>query len=134
MTVQAQSQGQSGPLPLPSLEGSGITATDLKKLADAGFTTVESIAFSTRKQLVEVKGISEAKAEKVIAAAAQFVPMGFCSAADYHRQRQDMVYITTGSTELDKLLSGGIETGSVTEMFGENSNVPYFGCHLPTPG
>ena len=27
--------------------------------------------------------------------------------------------ITTGSKELDKLLNGGIETGSITEMFGE---------------
>lgn len=27
--------------------------------------------------------------------------------------------MSTGSTELDKLLGGGIETGSITEMFGE---------------
>ena len=27
--------------------------------------------------------------------------------------------ITTGSKELDKLLNGGIETGSITELFGE---------------
>ena len=27
--------------------------------------------------------------------------------------------ITTGSRELDKLLNGGIETGSITEVFGE---------------
>ena len=27
--------------------------------------------------------------------------------------------VTTGSKELDKLLNGGIETGSITEMFGE---------------
>ena len=27
--------------------------------------------------------------------------------------------ITTGSKELDKLLNGGIETGSITEIFGE---------------
>ncbi|TPP65742.1 DNA repair protein RAD51, partial [Fasciola gigantica] len=26
---------------------------------------------------------------------------------------------TTGSKELDKLLQGGIETGSITELFGE---------------
>lgn len=27
--------------------------------------------------------------------------------------------LTTGSRELDGLLKGGIETGSITEMFGE---------------
>ena len=112
-------QISSGPTPLSALEGAGVTAADLKKLAEAGFTTVESIAFSTKKSLIEVKGISEAKADKIIAQAAQIVPMGFCSATDYHQQRQDIVYLTTGSTELDKLLGGGIETGSITEIFGE---------------
>lgn len=112
-------QVQSGPTPLSALEGSGVGAADLKKLADAGFTTVESIAFATKKSINEVKGISEAKADKIIAAAGNYVPMGFCSASDYHQQRQDIIYLSTGSTELDKLLGGGIETGSVTEMFGE---------------
>jgi DNA repair protein RAD51 len=116
--TQAQLDAQSGPIPLTALEGSGITAADLKKLSESGFSTVEAVAFSTRRQIAEVKGISDVKAEKLIAAA-QLVPMGFCSATDYHQQRQDMVYITTGSTEVDKLLGGGIETGSVTEMFGE---------------
>jgi DNA repair protein RAD51 len=35
------------------------------------------------------------------------------------KQRQELISITTGSRELDKLLGGGIETGSITEMFGE---------------
>ena len=30
-----------------------------------------------------------------------------------------MCAVTTGSTELDALLKGGIETGSITEIFGE---------------
>jgi DNA repair protein RAD51 len=85
MTQQQSSErAQAGPTPLSALEGSGITAADLKKLSEAGYTTVEAIAFSTKKQLVEVKGISEAKADKVIASASQLVPMGFCTANDYH--------------------------------------------------
>jgi DNA repair protein RAD51 len=31
----------------------------------------------------------------------------------------NLTYLSTGSKELDKLLGGGIETGSITEMFGE---------------
>lgn len=120
MSMQQQlQQAQSGPTPLTALEGAGITAADLKKLAEAGFTTVESIAFSTKKNLVDVKSISDAKADKIIAQAGQLVPMGFCTASDYHNQRQDIVFLSTGASELDKLLGGGIETGSVTEMFGE---------------
>jgi len=30
-----------------------------------------------------------------------------------------MIFLTTGSKELDKLLGGGMETGSLTELFGE---------------
>eukprot|EP00960_Hanusia_phi_P042899 755763-Hanusia_phi.AAC.1 len=52
-------------------------------------------------------------------AAAKLVPMGFTTAAEYHKQRQEIIQIHTGSKELDKLLGGGFETGSITEMFGE---------------
>jgi DNA repair protein RAD51 len=119
IAAHVSEQQHSGPIPLSTLEGGGITAGDLKNLAKAGFNTVESIAFATKKQLADVKGISDPKAEKIMASAAQYVQLGFCTATDYHQQRQDMVYLTTGSTELDKLLGGGIETGSVTEIFGE---------------
>jgi len=30
-----------------------------------------------------------------------------------------VINLTTGSTEFDKLLGGGIETGSLTEIFGK---------------
>lgn len=45
--------------------------------------------------------------------------MGFATATEYHQKRADLVQVTTGSKELDKLLGGGIETGSITEIFGE---------------
>ena len=45
--------------------------------------------------------------------------MGFTSAADHALQRQDMVMVSTGAKELDKILEGGLETGSITEIYGE---------------
>lgn len=36
----------------------------------------------------------------------------------YH-YRAEIIQLTTGSKELDRLLGGGIETGSITEIFGE---------------
>lgn len=45
--------------------------------------------------------------------------MGFLSATDFHTRRSEIVFLTSGSRELDKLLGGGIETGSITEVFGE---------------
>jgi DNA repair protein RAD51 len=57
--------------------------------------------------------------EKILAECAKKVNMGFTTAAAYHLKRKEVIYISTGSQELDKLLGGGIETGTITEIFGE---------------
>jgi DNA repair protein RAD51 len=49
----------------------------------------------------------------------KLVPMGFTTATEFHQKRSEIIQITTGSKELDKLLNSGIETGSITELFGE---------------
>jgi len=120
----------------------GISASDTKKLAEAGFYTVEAVAFTPKKTLLTVKGISEAKADKILAegqcvgllhasarcllmplsassAAAKLVPMGFTTATEYHHRRTELVSISTGSKNLDNILGGGMETGSITELYGE---------------
>lgn len=45
--------------------------------------------------------------------------MGFTTATEFHERRADLVSITTGSTNLDNILGGGMETGSITELYGE---------------
>jgi DNA repair protein RAD51 len=45
--------------------------------------------------------------------------MGFTTATEFHARRADLISITTGSKNLDTVLGGGIETGSITELFGE---------------
>ncbi|CAG7718085.1 unnamed protein product, partial [Allacma fusca] len=117
---QEEEDGENGGHQLiGKLEGNGITSGDIKKLQEAGFHTVESVAFTPKKCLIGIKGISEAKAEKILAEAGKLVPMGFTTATEFHQKRSEIVQITTGSKELDKLLGGGIETGSITEVFGE---------------
>lgn len=55
-----------GPTPITKLDKScGIGTADIKKLQEAGFCTIESIAFAPRKSLLAVKGISDAKADKL---------------------------------------------------------------------
>ena len=39
------------------LEGNGITAADISKLESSGFHTVESIAYSPKKVLLQIKGL-----------------------------------------------------------------------------
>ena len=51
--------------------------------------------------------------------ASKLVPMGFTTATEMHSRRSELISITTGSKQLDTLLAGGIETGSITEIFGE---------------
>ena len=36
----------------------------------------------------------------------KLVPMGFTTAAEFHQKRSEIIQLTTGSKELDKLLQG----------------------------
>ena len=121
---------QDGPLPIQKLEECGIAAVDVKKLLEAGYFTVEAIAYTPKKNILTVKGISEAKADKIMNEAVKLVPMGFTTATEFHQRRSDILYLTTGSKELDKLLGGGIETGAITEIFGEFRTGKTQLCHM----
>jgi DNA repair protein RAD51 len=77
------------------------------------------VAHATVRKLSDVKGISEAKVQKLKELVKSMVPMDFKTAADALVDRKALVTLTSGSVELDKLLEGGVETGSITEVFGE---------------
>merc|ERR1712192_142102 len=110
---------QFGPLLVATLEQHGIASADVKKLMAAGFYTVESVVYAPKKKLMGIKGVSEQKADKIQLEAMKLVPTGFTTATEMHLKRSQIIQITTGSKELDKLLNGGFETGSITELFGE---------------
>mmetsp|Transcript_8777 Transcript_8777/g.28005 ORF Transcript_8777/g.28005 Transcript_8777/m.28005 type:complete len:336 (-) Transcript_8777:847-1854(-) len=116
---QFEEEGEAGPVPVMALEQHGISASDVKKLSDAGYYTVDAVVYQTKRTLAEVKGLSDAKIEKILAAAGALVPMGFTSAGEIARQRESIIQLSTGCAEFDQLLQGGIETGSITELFGE---------------
>jgi meiotic recombination protein DMC1 len=71
------------------------------------------------RSLLKLKGLSEAKVEKIKEAANKLQSAGFVTATEMTQRRAQVVRITTGSKELDKLLGGGIQTMSITEAFGE---------------
>ena len=90
---------------------------DIKKLKEAGYHTIEAVLYATKKELGNIKGISDNKVEKIVECAFKMSgTSGFSTATDI--RRQDLAMLTTGSAELDGLLKGGIETGSIT-VFGE---------------
>nr|CAB3490338.1 unnamed protein product [Digitaria exilis] len=127
--AEQQEEAEHGPFPIEQLQASGIAALDVKKLKDSGLHTVEAVAYTPRKDLVQIKGISEAKVDKIIEAATKIVPLGFTSASQLHAQRLEIIQVTTGSRELDKILEGGIETGSITEIYGEFRSGKTQLCH-----
>eukprot|EP00036_Acanthoecidae_sp_10tr_P001847 CAMPEP_0182938568 /NCGR_PEP_ID=MMETSP0105_2-20130417/44089_1 /TAXON_ID=81532 ORGANISM="Acanthoeca-like sp., Strain 10tr" /NCGR_SAMPLE_ID=MMETSP0105_2 /ASSEMBLY_ACC=CAM_ASM_000205 /LENGTH=339 /DNA_ID=CAMNT_0025077883 /DNA_START=76 /DNA_END=1095 /DNA_ORIENTATION=- len=117
--LEEEEEMMGGPTPITALEGAGISASDIKKLQEGGFHTVEALAYVPMKRITAIKGISEQKATKIVAEATKTVNMGFTTATEFHQRRADIIQLSTGSSELDKLLQGGIETGSITELFGE---------------
>jgi DNA repair protein RadA len=98
----------------------GVGEATARRLREAGYTTVESIAVATVAELREIAEIGEAQAKRIIAAARQAADIGTFLTADKVLERRKTVgWITTGSKQLDSLLGGGIETRAVTEVFGE---------------
>ena len=97
----------------------GIGPATAEKLAEAGFETLMSIAVATPGELVEIAGLTEAAARKVINAARQKMDMGFESGEELLKKREQVIKITSGSKNVDTLLGGGFETASISECFGE---------------
>ena len=64
------------------LQSSGINAADLTKLKAAGFCTCASIMMATKKELIKVKGITEAKIEKIQEIATKIERAGFVTATE----------------------------------------------------
>ncbi|EAA15553.1 DNA repair protein RAD51 [Plasmodium yoelii 17X] len=109
----------TGPLKIEQLLAKGFVKRDLELLKEGGLQTVECVAYAPMRTLCSIKGISEQKAEKLKKACKELCNSGFCNAIDYHDARQNLIKFTTGSKQLDALLKGGIETGGITELFGE---------------
>ncbi len=97
----------------------GVGPKLAEKLAELGFTDPMAIAVSSPGELAGILEIGKATATKIINGTRQMLKMGFTSADQVWKQRQEMIKITTGSKSLDNLLGGGIETQAITEMYGQ---------------
>ena len=90
-----------------------------EKLRDAGFADMMRLATATAKELSVKAEIGEGVAEKVIEAARKSQNIGFETASDVAERRKNVGHISVGSTGFNDLIGGGIETQSITEVFGE---------------
>ena len=96
----------------------GVGAATAEKLAEAGFDSLMALAIATPAKVVEIAGVGEAPARKIINAARNSLDMGFESGIDLMEKRKTVVKITTGSSNFDEMLGGGIESGAITECYG----------------
>ncbi|UXD21817.1 DNA repair and recombination protein RadA [Ignicoccus pacificus DSM 13166] len=97
----------------------GVGPTTASKLVEAGYGTIEAIAVATPEELVAAAGIPLSTAQKIIKAARQLLDIRFKTAKEVKEERMHLRKITTGSSNLDELLGGGVETKTITEFFGE---------------
>ncbi|MHA2038814.1 MAG: DNA repair and recombination protein RadA [Promethearchaeota archaeon] len=97
----------------------GVGEATLNKLIKAGFNSLESIAYTPPKIIKDESGLGDKTTEKLVKASMEQLGLGFKSAEAIWEHRKNIARVTTGSQELDDLLNGGVETGSVIEFFGE---------------
>ena len=103
----------------------GVGSATAEKWKDAGFDSLLSIAVSSPSVLSEAAGVGEPVARKMIQTARNSLDMGFESGDELLERRAKVIKITTGSKTFDGILGGGVETGGITECYGE------FGCITP---
>ena len=104
-------------LKLTDLPGIGPAVS--AKLEAAGIYDLMTIAVMTPSDLGDSAGVSPAVARKAIQAARKMLDLGFVDGTEYAKRRENILYIKTGSKNLDGLLGGrGVESRSITEAFG----------------
>ena len=102
---------------LEKLEGVGSAIAG--KLRSAGITTVEAVAVTPPKEIADKAGIGFNTVLSIVDSARKLLFSDFITAEELWKKRQDMCKCSTGSSNLNKLLGGGIETQALTEFIGE---------------
>ncbi len=97
----------------------GVGGKTAEKLRDAGYDDLMSIATMSAGDLAEVADLGEKKAQGIITEARKHLDIGFESGKERYDKRQEMSRITTGCDDFDDILGGGVETQSITEVYGE---------------
>ncbi|WP_459824903.1 DNA repair and recombination protein RadA [Halorubrum luteum] len=103
---------------LEDLPGVGPATAD--KLIDTGFESYQSIAVASPGELSNTADIGESSAADIINAARDAADVGgFETGASVLERRKEIGKLSWQIEEVDDLLGGGIETQSITEVYGE---------------
>ncbi|MHA1132321.1 MAG: DNA repair and recombination protein RadA, partial [Candidatus Helarchaeota archaeon] len=97
----------------------GVGPTIAEKLREGGFSTYETLSVTSPKEIAASTGIGEATAQKIILSARSKLNIGFITADKIFIERKNIKRLTSGCEKLDGILGGGLETRSITEVYGE---------------
>jgi DNA repair protein RadA len=98
----------------------GVGPATAEKLDDNGFDGYQGIAVASPGELSNTADIGESTAADIINAARDAADIGgFESGATVLERREQIGKLTWGVDEVDELLGGGVETQSITEVYGE---------------
>lgn len=120
-------------LELQDIEGIGPTTA--KKLKDAGIFSVMDLAVAGVEDLaVDINATKESAASFIMAAQkllreSNILEKEFITAETALQKRRTLLRCSTGSSILDDLFLGGIETQAVTEFYGEFGSGKSQICH-----
>lgn len=98
----------------------GMGEPTVKKLKSAGILSIRTLAIYPLTKLIDDAGIGEEIAQRIIRSAQEMEELKIRprKASEVWEERKKMIKLTTGSREFDDSLGGGIEAGSLTELFG----------------
>ena len=98
----------------------GVGPATAEKLTDNGFESFQGIAVASPGELSNTADIGESSAADIISAARDAADIGgFESGATVLERREQIGKLTWGPDDVDELLGGGVETQSITEVYGE---------------
>ena len=102
------------------LQSAGVNMSEIKKLKDVGLMTIGQVMQQSMRFLVDIKGLTEARIEKIKDACRKLLPnTNFRTGLEVRTRQKSVIRISTGSESFNSILGGGIETGQITEVFGE---------------
>ncbi|MEF8773913.1 MAG: DNA repair and recombination protein RadA, partial [Halobacteriales archaeon] len=98
----------------------GVGPATAEKLRDNGFESYQGIAVASPAELSNTADIGESTAADIVKAARDAADIGgFETGSDVLQRREQIGKLSWGVEEVDDLLGGGVETQSITEVYGE---------------
>lgn len=106
----------------------GVGPATAAKLRETGFSTIESLATATIRELT-IAGIGKKQAARIVGDARDSIALKFIRADELLKMRENVARLTTGGKTLDELVGGGLETQTITEFYGEYGSGKSQMCH-----